>query len=168
MITLARGFWRPVALAAGAIRQLDALELQRRQRDEIDLAGAVDAEERRRGARALPPHDRDVGMSRARVDRQVGDGDLARARAQQRRELFIERVEALGAGGAAAGLRAEVERDNRGVLVVGGEERPVRTERERSDRRHRRTLAGLRDGAGRRRSPGRHDEKRDQEPEFCL
>ena len=71
-------------------------------------------------------------------------------------------------GAPPAGLRAEVERDNRGALVVGREECPVRTKCQRSNRRHRRTLAGLRDGAGRRRSPGRHDEERDQEPEFCA
>ena len=167
-MTWVRGFCRAVALAAGAIRQLDLLELQRRQRHVVDLARAVDPEEGRRRAGALSAHHGDVGVSRARMHGEIGDGDFARAGAEQGGELFIERVEALGAGGAAVGLRAEVEREDRRALVVGGEERAVRTEGQRSNGRQRRALAGLRNSAGRRRSPGRHDEERDQEPEFRL
>jgi hypothetical protein len=95
------------------------------------------------------------------MHRQVSDRDLLRAGAQQGRKLFIDRVEALRSGHAAAGLRAEIEGDDLRALVVSRKQRPVRTKRQRPDRRHRRTLAGHCHRASRRRSPGRHDDERD-------
>ena len=126
-------------VARGGIRRrrvldLDPLELQRLQRHVGDRARAVDAEERRRGAGALAAHHRHVGIARLRMHGEIGDGDFARARAEQRRELFVDRVEPLRAGRAAVGLRAEVERDDRRALLVGREQRAVGSKRERSDR----------------------------------
>ena len=56
---------------------------------------------------------------------EIGDDDLARARAQQRRELFVDRIEALRAGRAAVGLRSEIERHDRCALCVGREQSAV-------------------------------------------
>jgi hypothetical protein len=64
---------------------LDALELERFEVHELDLARAVDAEERGRCARALAPHGGDVGVAGRRVDREVGDDHVGRARAEQSR-----------------------------------------------------------------------------------
>ena len=100
------------------------------------------------------------------MDDEVGDGDFRRAGAEQGGELFIQRVEALCPGDAAVGLRAEVEREDRGVLVVGGEQRAVGTEGQRSDGRQRRALAGLDDLQSRGRRERREHDEDGEKPEF--
>ena len=74
---------------------------------------------------------------------QIGHGHFFGASAEQRGELLVDAVEALRPRSAAVGLRAEVERVNRGALIVGREQCAVGTERHRSDRGERRPLAGL-------------------------
>ena len=164
-MTWVRGFCRAVALAAGAFGSSTFWNRSDGSDTLSIVAGAVDPEQRRRRAGALSAHHRDVGVSRPRMDDEIGHGDFPRAGAEQRGELFIQRVEALGAGCAAAGLRAEVEREDRGALGVGGEQRAVRSERERSDGRQRGpwpvcATCSAEDGTG-----GQHDEG-DEKPEF--
>jgi hypothetical protein len=67
------------------------------------------------------------------VNCKIGDRDLPRAGTEQSRQLFVEGVEPLGVGGACVGQRAEIEREDGRTLIVGGEQRAVGTEGERSD-----------------------------------
>ncbi len=76
------------------------------------------------------------------MHREIGDAHLARTSAEQRRQFLVERVERLRAGDAAVDLSAEVEGEDRRALVVRGEQRAVRSERQRSNGRQRRTLTG--------------------------
>ena len=151
------------------VRHLDALELERFEVHELDLARAVDAEERGRRAGALAPHGGDIGVAGCRVDREVGDDHVGRARAEQSRQLDVERLDAFRAGDATLGAGAEVERDDGRTLIVSGEERPVGTERDaaRSTASWRPgpgPWSGLHDRAGRRGRPRRRgdNDERDQ------
>ena len=165
-MTWVRGFCRAVVLAAGAFGSSTFWNLSVCSEHVGDRACAVDPEQGRRRAGALSAHHRHVGVPRARMHGEIGDGDFPRAGAEQGGELFIQCVEALRPGGAAVGLRAEVEREDRGALVVRGEQRAVRTEGQRSNGRQRRALAGLRHLQSRgRRQRGEHDEG-DEKPEF--
>ena len=62
---------------------------------------------------------------------EIRDRDFPRARAEESRELLVQRVEPLGSRGATVGLRAEVEGEDCGTLVVRSEQRAVRAEGER-------------------------------------
>ena len=143
------------------VLDFDPLEFQRRERHVGDRARTVDAEQRRSGAGALAAHHRHVGIARPRMHGEIGNDDFARARAQERRELLIDRVEALRAGRAAVGLRAEIERHDRRALRVGREQGAVGSERERADRAERRAFARARDlHRRRRRQRGEDDESK--------
>ena len=148
----------------GRVLDLDALELQGLQRHVGNRSRAVDAEQRRSGARALAAHHRHVGIARLRMHGEIGNDDFARTGAQERGELLIDRVEALRAGRAAAGLRAKVERHDRRALRIGREQGAVGSKGERADRAERRAFARARDLHGRRGRQRRKDDEGQHKP----
>ena len=93
---------------------------------------------------------------------EVGDGDLPHIGAEQRRDLLIDAGDGLGAGGAALGERAEVEREDRRRLRVARKEQPVGGERQRTNRLERRAGAG---GGGAARFGGRRNRERQRHRE---
>ena len=72
----------------------------------------------------LTAHHRDVGVLRARVHGHVGDDDLFGLGAEEGGNLLVDGLDALGAGGAARGFVAKLERKNRGRLASAANSTP--------------------------------------------
>ena len=80
------------------IRQRDARELHVSSDDEVDLARAVDPQERRLGGGALAAHHRHERVLRRRMHGEIGDGDVRGGRAEHRGDLLIDAGDVLVPG----------------------------------------------------------------------
>ena len=129
-----------IALRVGAgvrrVRQRHLRVLHVLERHDLDLACAVDPEQRRLAVGALAAPHRDVGVTGARMHHHVGDGDFLRVGAEQPGNLLVDRLDGLSACRAAVGLVAKLERVDGGRLRVGGEQDAVGPEGQRTDGRH--------------------------------
>ncbi len=74
---------------------------------------------------------------------EVGDLDLLGIGPEDRRNLRVDARHILRPGGAAGGLRAEIDREDRRGLTIGGEKNAVGSKRQRSDRLKRLGRGGL-------------------------
>ena len=112
------------------------------ERDHVDLARAIDAEQDRHRVGTTPARHRDEGVLRGRADRQVVDLDLAGVCAEQRGNLLIDARHVLGAGGAAGHPVTQLERDDLRAGVVRDEQDVVGAEGQRAAGHQRGTLGG--------------------------
>ncbi len=153
------------------VRQRRLRHLEAVERHHLELAGAIDADQRRFGFGARSAHDRDVGILRFRVHGEVGNLHLLRIRAEHRSDLGVDARHIFRPGCAASRLGAEVYREDRRCLTIGGEQDTVRTERQRANRLQRlwcrrlRRVGRHRPGRGRRGSAKRRHRQR-QRPCF--
>ena len=157
---------RPVVLAAGGFGSVTLVNFTVLERDQIDLARAVDAQERRLGRRSLAAHHgrRTSSSTVGCTARSVMVMSAARG-AEHGGDLLIDAGDVLRAGRAARGLGAEVEREDRRGLAVGGEQDAVGREGQRADGREGRP-GGRADETGGGRRRGGRDRKREYGDEF--
>ena len=148
-----------VRVRGGRVRQVDLAELHVGERHHVDLAGAVDAQQRGLRVGALATHHRGKRVARLRMHGEVGHRNLADVGAEQRGDLLVERRDRLGAGRAAGGRLAEVEREDRRRLRVAGEQHAVGAECKGTNRLERGIGAVGRIGPlrGGHAGPGHHD-----------
>ena len=151
---------------ARRVRQPHARVRHVLERDDLDLARPVDAQQDRRGPGALPAHDRDERVARLGIDRQVRDQHAGRVGPEHGRDLLVDGLDVRGARLAAAEMPAQVERVDEHVLGIGSEQHPVGAEGHRPEVRELRPDAGRHRGFLGDRRAGRGDRQHQREQQL--
>ena len=150
MIVEARGSRRAFGSGIRRVRDVERRVAELLEVDHVDRAFPVDPEEHGAGGGSLAALDREEGVPRVGCDGEIVDADLSRVRTEHGGDLGVDAGDLRGSFGGRGGGGAELDREDAGGLVVGGEEDAVRAEGERADRLELRSDVGG-DGLGERR-----------------